>query len=295
MGRYACAFSLIVGTMNRAKELEICLDSLIRQTFSDFEVIVVDQSNDEETHNLVQNEKYSQLSIAYMRISKKGLSHARNIALQRSRGRYFALVDDDAAYSDNFLENAYEMLRSKDKIILSGRIHSYIDGSYNIRYDSLRAGKPLSIRKIINMAPSASLIVPIQLYEAGIVFDENFGVGAKFGACEETDYILQAFGCGYKIVYNPEMIVYHPTISSSSEAEHSATIQKTFSYSSGLGALVKKDKVVRKSYRLQYLVAKKTIKRILCRWNMYGFANENSIADCNGFFYGLRKYYCIKR
>lgn len=48
-------FSLIIGTLNRCAELEICLNSLRKQKFRVFEVIIVDQSTDDSTQQLVSN------------------------------------------------------------------------------------------------------------------------------------------------------------------------------------------------------------------------------------------------
>jgi glycosyltransferase involved in cell wall biosynthesis len=45
-------FSLIIGTLNRCRELEICLESLRKQVFRDFEVIIIDQSINDSTQQL---------------------------------------------------------------------------------------------------------------------------------------------------------------------------------------------------------------------------------------------------
>ena len=54
-------FSLIIGTLNRCRELEICLESLRKQVFRDFEVIIIDQSINDSTQQLANG--YQDLNI----------------------------------------------------------------------------------------------------------------------------------------------------------------------------------------------------------------------------------------
>ena len=100
---YFMEFSLIMGTLNRAKETAICLRSLLKQKFKDFEVIIIDQSTDEETRKLAYGAEFGGLNIIYTHVDFRGLSRARNAGLALASGRYFALIDDDAGYDENYL------------------------------------------------------------------------------------------------------------------------------------------------------------------------------------------------
>ena len=93
-------FSLIIGTLNRCRELEICLESLRKQVFRDFEVIIIDQSINDSTQQLANG--YQDLNIIYEHVDFMGLSKARNYALKMAHGDYFALIDDDAYYDERY-------------------------------------------------------------------------------------------------------------------------------------------------------------------------------------------------
>ena len=234
-------FSLIIGTLNRSKELEICLSSLVEQVFKDFEVIIIDQSDDDNISNLVKTPKFNVLNIIYKRVNFRGLSKARNFGLSLASGKYFALIDDDAAYEPDYLYNANIILETYEEVILSGYMYNKSQAVQNKEYQKVKELAVLSIRQIIRMAPSPALIFPMKTYNEGIRFDEKLGVGALFGACEETDFILEGISKGYKVIYSSVLKVEHPTITHTFEIENTTSLKKKENYAMGLGALIKKE------------------------------------------------------
>ena len=96
-GEVEMFFSLIIGTLNRTDILKVCLDKLEKQIFRDFEVVIVDQSNENSTERFLNKSSYSYY-IQYYATKEIGLSNARNIALSKAKGEYFCLIDDDGLY-----------------------------------------------------------------------------------------------------------------------------------------------------------------------------------------------------
>lgn len=187
-------FSLIIGTLNRCRELEICLESLRKQVFRDFEVIIIDQSINDSTQQLANG--YQDLNIIYEHVDFMGLSKARNYALKMAHGDYFALIDDDAYYDERYLWEADKVLNDDREMILVGNI---VQKSMLKKYSSKKQLKAIGYHQIMKNCPSPVLVFPYTLYCKGICFDENFGVGATFGACEETDLILEALDNKYQM------------------------------------------------------------------------------------------------
>lgn len=253
-------FSLILGTMNRHLELEICLDSLLKQVFKQFEIVVVDQSNNSYTEDLLKLDKYKKLQIMYKRVTFKGLSKARNCAIKLAKGKYGCLIDDDAAYDVNYLQEAYGFLKGKKNVILSGYIWNPIRQKALPDYAKAVNEQELSVRQIIRMCPSPGLIFPMTIFGQGIIFDELLGVGGKFGACEETDVVLQFLDQGIKVFYIDKMRVIHPTIAHSFEVENASDMARIKNYARGMGALLKKDLIGRKNKRLLPILLEKQIK-----------------------------------
>lgn len=85
-------FSLLIATLNRPKILQTCVKGLLNQTYDNYEIIIIDQSDKE-----FRNDSIAEIDnrITYIHIDEKGLSHARNIGLQCVTGDYVCLIDDD--------------------------------------------------------------------------------------------------------------------------------------------------------------------------------------------------------
>jgi glycosyltransferase involved in cell wall biosynthesis len=284
-------FSLILGTLNRNKELQICLNSLKNQLFKDFELIIVDQSDNDLTQKLVQGEEYSCLNIIYNRVNFRGLSKARNYALNLANGRYFALIDDDASYDQQYLMRASQVLKDDENTILSGYIKNPQSDSVLKDYSHAVNGQELTMRQIIRMTPSPALIFPYSFYQKGARFDENFGVGARYGACEETDLILQYLDLGCRVKFDDTLLVLHPTMQHSFELENNTSVQKKGNYACGLGALIAKDIYVRKNNRLGKIKWEKLIKLAIKKMGFFGERNKyEAQAEWEGFCHGFKEY-----
>lgn len=284
-------FSLLVGTLNRCIELERCLNSLVGQTYKDFEVIIVDQSDNNKTECLISAEKYKTLKIKYYHVNFKGLSNARNYALEKAEGMYFSLIDDDAFYESHYFEKAHAILKRKCDLILSGYM-TKLDGSPALHeYTRKRCNTLFTVREIIRMAPSPGLIFPMSIYNEGMRFDSDFGVGAKFGACEETDLILTALDRGYNVLYAKDLVLIHPTGEHSYEIENDTELKKTRNYAKGLGALISKDHMLRKSNRLKSILLEKELKIIMKSTGIFGSKRKQfAIEEKRGLRNGMSEY-----
>ncbi|WP_395093715.1 glycosyltransferase family 2 protein [Vaginella massiliensis] len=87
--------SVIVPVYNTAAYLPKCLDSILNQTFSDFELLVVNDGSKDDSHRIL--EEYTQKDERVLVINKEngGLSDARNFGLDAAKGDYIAFVDSD--------------------------------------------------------------------------------------------------------------------------------------------------------------------------------------------------------
>jgi len=98
--------SVIIPTYNRSNVLPRTLSSLVKQTYKNMEVIVIDDASTDDTEKVAKSFVGS-LNLVYLRnkINLKTPSRSRNIGLKIAHGEYFALLDDD----DEFLEKKIEI------------------------------------------------------------------------------------------------------------------------------------------------------------------------------------------
>lgn len=86
------SISVIITTYNRIHTIERAIDSVLAQTLSPDEIILVDDGSQDETNQLIQT-KYPQ--VKYIRQENKGVSNARNKGLSQSSGEWIAFLDSD--------------------------------------------------------------------------------------------------------------------------------------------------------------------------------------------------------
>ncbi len=94
-------FSVIICTYNRSRLLPRALKSLQKQTFKDFEVIVVDDGSTDNTKVVVK--KYPGLKY-YQQKENRGVGAARNLGIKKSKGKFITFLDSDDEYLPKHLE-----------------------------------------------------------------------------------------------------------------------------------------------------------------------------------------------
>ncbi len=87
--------SVIMATYNRAAMLPRAIESVLNQTMSDLEFIVVDDGSTDDTMSVLAKYQRQDGRIAVLQQPNSGLSAARNLGIQRAKGKYVAILDDD--------------------------------------------------------------------------------------------------------------------------------------------------------------------------------------------------------
>ncbi len=277
-------FSFIIGTLNRKNELEWCLDSLFNQMYKDFEIIIIDQSIGDETEKFVK--EINDRRIIYKHVKFQGLSKARNEAIRLSSGDYVCLIDDDAYYMDDYLEKLSKYYLNNKNIIISGYMWDAKRKKEFINYKNLPNDRELTVRQIIRYCPSPVITFPINVIKRIGGFDEKFGVGAQYGAGEETDFLLRAYWCGYKILHYKNIKAEHPHSKASFSINNTTVQRKTYNYSYGIGAMYKKQICLKHAVCVSIPLAEQLIKMV----GKCILRKKNSSIELSGFYNGFRDY-----
>ncbi|MET0068352.1 MAG: glycosyltransferase family 2 protein [Candidatus Thiodiazotropha sp.] len=105
--------SVIIPTYNRAEILRQTVDSILNQTFQDFEIILIDDGSSDHTEEVFTD--YSD-KLRYIKQENAGVNAARNHALRVAQGEYIAMLDDDDVWLDYKLKLQVEILDKLDGI-----------------------------------------------------------------------------------------------------------------------------------------------------------------------------------
>lgn len=106
--------SVIVPVYNVEKYLKRCLDSLTNQSFKDIEIIVVDDGSTDRSYSIARNLALNDHRIKLYRQENRGSSHARNVGLNESTGKYIMFLDSDDYYKKDCIEKAYHNIKNND-------------------------------------------------------------------------------------------------------------------------------------------------------------------------------------
>jgi len=106
--------SVIVPVYDVEAYLDFCVDSILRQSFRDFELILVDDGSPDRCPQMCDGWARKDSRIKVIHRENGGLAAARNTGLQEARGRYTAFVDSDDWIDVDFLLTLYDGMTSKD-------------------------------------------------------------------------------------------------------------------------------------------------------------------------------------
>lgn len=122
--------SVIIPVYNVEKYLTACLDSVLNQTFADFELILVDDGSTDESPVIMRRYAEADARISINSQSNKGVSAARNFGLSVAQGDYILFVDSDDTILPDTLERLWQHAQDTNADIVLGNVWMYnIDGS----------------------------------------------------------------------------------------------------------------------------------------------------------------------
>ena len=202
-------FSIIIPVYNRPQEVDELLESLCRQTFTDFEVIVVEDGSSEKCDTVCQHYA-DRISVNYFFKPNSGPGPSRNYGVERSQGEWLIILDSDVIVPENYLETIKAELDREPCDAFGGpdRAHdSFTPIQKAINYamtsffttGGIRGGK----RKMDKFYPrSFNLGIKKSVYEA-------LGGFAPMRYGEDIDLSTRIFKGGYSCRLFPEAYVYH--------------------------------------------------------------------------------------
>jgi len=111
-------FSIIIPFYNSEKYISFCLDSIIKQHFKDFEVLIVDDFSSDNSLNIVEKYVLKDKRFKLLINKTKGVSSARNLGLNHASGSFVTFLDSDDTWKPNHLSIANEqILKNKYNVI----------------------------------------------------------------------------------------------------------------------------------------------------------------------------------
>lgn len=195
------AVSIITAAWNAADYIAATLDSVLEQTFADWEMIVVDDGSRDETAAIVERYVARDDRIRLLRQENAGVAAARNHAMRVACGQYYALLDSDDIWLPDFLESQMKVFDRHPETGLVTANGFYLGGPF----DGLPArpvvpGTPvLRLPEIVSNERSVFIMT---IFRTAVV-DRIGGFDEELRTNEDYDYWMRAVGAGFVLRRNP--------------------------------------------------------------------------------------------
>lgn len=120
-------FSIIVPVFNTEKYLRQCLDSVLAQTYLDYECIIVNDGSTDSSLQICEEYCANNPSFKLITQNNKGLSEARNTGIKQANGDYIVFLDSDDFISDMALQNLHDTITAGAKEVIISTTYAYYD------------------------------------------------------------------------------------------------------------------------------------------------------------------------
>jgi glycosyltransferase involved in cell wall biosynthesis len=196
-------FSVIIPTYNRLDLLKRAINSVLSQTFQDFEIIVIDDCSSDGTWEWLTNIDNAKI-LAFRNISNKGLAYNRNYGASESEHTYLAFLDDDDYWLKDHLFELNQLIEKHPNAGLY--CNSYTIDYGGEKVSALHDNKDLSesitefddFKCFIN---SNALCAPSTTAVKHTIFNEIGGFNQETTVLEDVEFYVK-LGLKYSVVHN---------------------------------------------------------------------------------------------
>ena len=206
--------SVIIPTYNGEHKILNVLDALQKQTFENFEVIVVVDGSTDGTKNLLNSKKFNFKSFRVIEQSNQGRARVRNNGARLASGQLLVFFDDDMIPLEDCLMNHILHQQKFPNSILTGGILDFdIKVSSDIQkyksYISIGWSEDLKKYSEIPIPKASVFISTANLSIPKILFDELLGFDESLTDAEDYDMAVRAFKNKTHLYYNHQAFAWH--------------------------------------------------------------------------------------
>lgn len=196
-------FSIIIPNYNRGKVIKRAINSVLNQTFSDFELIIVDDCSTDNSLDVISSVEDKRLKF-YKLEKNSGAATARNFGIKKSSGEFISFLDSDDFFEPEFLEISGKIIsNSKPNVGFMWTGVRY----HNQKIAVEKSWQPKIIKNAYitflykhNVGTGSGITLKRKVFENCGFFNE------KLRAAEDTDFFLRITKV-FSFTYSPEILV----------------------------------------------------------------------------------------
>jgi GT2 family glycosyltransferase len=227
--------TVAIATCERPDALARCLDALLVGEVLPAEIIVVDQSQNDQAKMIIEQKQVAAVHLRYIRQERRGLSASRNAAVACATQPIIAVTDDDCVPGKSWVKVIdQEFNSSSAPTAVTGRVLPLgpeVSGLYAVSSRTDPTCTDFKGKTLPWLAGTgANFAVKREWIQQIGFYDERLGAGSPGGAGEDLDFLYRLLCAGANIRYQPEVLIYHER---QNKARRTAS---RLSYGRGIGA-----------------------------------------------------------
>ena len=198
--------SIIVPIYNVEKYLRMCLDSIEQQTYSNIEVLLINDGSPDASGEICQEYVARDSRFHYFEKENGGLSDARNYGIERSNGKYITFVDSDDWLELTYVEDLYQaaIRNAADTVVSHFTIYNESDRNYYVHIWDDYYEKTYTGEELVLELPSLESEGYVFTTSWGILFNQKLFNNIRF----PKGKVIEDSRTNYKLFFKSEKITY---------------------------------------------------------------------------------------
>lgn len=183
--------SVIIPVYNVGKHLRRCLDSIIKQRYPNYEIILVDDGSTDESGKICDEYALHNNKIRVFHQENRGVSEARNKGLNVAKGKYIVFVDSDDEVTENYLWNMMRIDESVDIVISGVRNIVNMLTHHQLQYETKKITN-LQTEDILNMSSDKSLnFIYAKRFKKSLIQKHHIQFNPTINLGEDTLFVAE--------------------------------------------------------------------------------------------------------
>lgn len=199
-------FSVVIPLFNKEISIQSALNSVLIQTFNDFEVIVIDDGSTDES--VVRVKEFDDPRIRIIQKTNGGVSSARNMGIEMAQYDHIAFLDADDLWEPDYLHEQYLLIQDFSGAALWSCAYGHIEGNEKIKVDhALPEGYRdfvsdyFTMNRLTDLFHSSSVVIHKSAFRKAGLFD------TRIKYCEDVDMYYRII-VHFPVVFYNKMYVY---------------------------------------------------------------------------------------
>src|SRR5699024_7731605 len=232
--------SIIVPVYNAENYISHCIETLIQQTYTNIEIIIINDGSTDESYNICKQYEEMDNRIKLINIKNSGVSIARNIGIESSTGNYLTFVDSDDWIELNMIEFAINKIKEDNAdIVIWSYFKSFKDQELKLPLVTKTNAKFTNDKSILIYKSIDSMYGQnkdiqtvsagttwCKLYKKKLIVENNIKFNPILIRAQDTVFSIKAFTLAKKIMYYNENL-YHYRITDTSTSSGTRFISDT--------------------------------------------------------------------